>query len=201
MLCRNLVSKYEKGQKVIPSLPDGSKEISAILLEHARPLVGQMTGENQLSLYHDRPMLVAYFDVDWDRQLKKGTVYFASLRISRPRTKEIYGWCGWGFYIAAYGPYNHKFPGSGSRMFEKYRGFHVPCNLQAHSLQGTSLHKDCLSAGEPYDVDQLVVKYCIQLEILYFKNSNFMVQTKFVKFKTLKYFKSITLILSIAKIQ
>ena len=34
---------------------------------------------------------------------------------------------------------------------------------------------------------------------LYFKN--FMVLTKFVKFKTLKYFKSITLILSIAKIR
>ena len=34
---------------------------------------------------------------------------------------------------------------------------------------------------------------------LYFKN--FVVQTKFVKYKTLKYFKSITLILSVAKIR
>ena len=33
------------------------------------------------------------------------------------------------------------------------------CNLQSHRLQATSLHKDCHSAGEPYDVDQLVVKY------------------------------------------
>ena len=38
------------------------------------------------------------------------------------------------------------------------------CNkrtLQAHSFQATSLHKDCNSAAEPYDVDQLVVKYCV----------------------------------------
>ena len=34
---------------------------------------------------------------------------------------------------------------------------------------------------------------------LYFKN--FVVQTKFIEYKTLKYFKSITLILSIVKIR
>ena len=37
---------------------------------------------------------------------------------------------------------------------------HVLWNLQSHSLQATSLYKDCYSAhDEPYDVDQLVVKY------------------------------------------
>ena len=62
---RNLVSKYESGQVVIPSLPSD-------IQENARPLVGQMTQENQLALFLERPMLVAYFDVDWDKQLRKG---------------------------------------------------------------------------------------------------------------------------------
>ncbi len=66
------MSKFEAGRSVIPSLPDESREIANLLLEHARPLVGQMTQENQLALFGDRPMLVAYFDVDWDKQLKKG---------------------------------------------------------------------------------------------------------------------------------
>lgn len=43
-----------------------------LLLEHARPLVGEMTEENQIALFGQRPLLVAYFDVDWDKQLKKG---------------------------------------------------------------------------------------------------------------------------------
>ena len=43
------------------------------------------------------------------------TVYFASFRISQPCTREIYGWFGWALYIAACGPYNHKFPGYGGQ--------------------------------------------------------------------------------------
>ena len=69
---RNLVSKHESGRVVIPSLPEGSKEMAEVLLEHARPLVGEMTKENQLALFGKRPLLVAYFDVDWDKQLRKG---------------------------------------------------------------------------------------------------------------------------------
>lgn len=57
---------------MISSLPAESKDIADLLLEHARPLVGEMTEENQLVLYGRRPLLVAYFDVDWDRQLRKG---------------------------------------------------------------------------------------------------------------------------------
>lgn len=56
---------------MIPSLPKDSKEIANLLLLHARPLVGEMTRENQLTLFPRRPLLVAYFDVDWDKQLKK----------------------------------------------------------------------------------------------------------------------------------
>ena len=66
------MSKYEAGQAVIPSLPKDSKAIAELLLRHACPLVGEMTTENQITLFPKRPLLVAYFDVDWDRQLKKG---------------------------------------------------------------------------------------------------------------------------------
>ncbi len=68
----NLVSKYESGRTVIPTLPEDSKEMAHLLMEHARPLVGEMTKENQLALFGERPLLVAYFDVDWDKQLRKG---------------------------------------------------------------------------------------------------------------------------------
>ena len=41
-----------------------------------------------------------------------------------------------------------------------YSALHVLYNLQPNSLQATSLHKDCNSAGEPYDVDQLLLFLC-----------------------------------------
>lgn len=69
---RNIVSKYEDGRVIIPSLPAGTLNVANLLLKHALPLVGEMTGENQLILFQRRPLLVAYFDVDWDKQLKKG---------------------------------------------------------------------------------------------------------------------------------
>lgn len=71
---RNIVSKHESGQSVIPSLPEDVKEIANLLLEQANPLVGQMTKENQVTLFGERPLLVAYFDVDWDKQLRKGAL-------------------------------------------------------------------------------------------------------------------------------
>lgn len=75
--CRNLVSKYEDGSSTISPVPSESKDIALLLLEHGRPLVGEMTKENELTLYHQRPLLVAYYDVDWHRQLKKGTRGYA----------------------------------------------------------------------------------------------------------------------------
>ena len=33
------------------------------------------------------------------------------------------------------------------------------CKPNSLVLQATDLHKDCRSAGEPYDVNQLVVKH------------------------------------------
>lgn len=66
------MSTHEEGWSVIPSLPDETRDIANVLLEHARPLVGEMTKENQIVLFGQRPLLVAYFDVDWDKQLVKG---------------------------------------------------------------------------------------------------------------------------------
>ncbi len=40
------------------------------LMSHSRPLVGHMTEDNQLSVYHDRPLLVGYMDLSWDLHAK-----------------------------------------------------------------------------------------------------------------------------------
>ena len=55
-----------------------------------------------------------------------------------------------------------------------------------------------MSGGELYIIGCFVPYSWKFSRDLYFKN--FVVQTKFVKYKTLKYFNTITLILSIAKI-
>ena len=86
--CRNLVSKYEDGRSVISPVPSESKDIALLLLEHGRPLVGEMTKENELTLYHQRPLLVAYYDVDWHRQLKKGNRTSNSGRSGKRTTSQ-----------------------------------------------------------------------------------------------------------------
>ena len=69
---RNIVSKYEVGSSVLTSISEESSAVAQLLLENANPLVGEMTEDNQLNLFVKRPLLVAYFDVDWDKPLKKG---------------------------------------------------------------------------------------------------------------------------------
>lgn len=41
-------------------------------MEHARPLVGQMTQSNYNSVYRYRPLVLAYYDVDWSLDGFKG---------------------------------------------------------------------------------------------------------------------------------
>ena len=61
----NLVSRYEDGYSVITDLPKKSEKLEELLLANARPLVGEFTKANQLRVYTHRPLLVAYFDVNW----------------------------------------------------------------------------------------------------------------------------------------
>ncbi len=70
-----MVSKYEDGKVVLSTLSDDAEEMSTLLLNNALPLVGERTKENDLVLFSNRPLLVVFLDVSWERELKKGTVW------------------------------------------------------------------------------------------------------------------------------
>ena len=74
-LSSNFVSKYESGSYTISKLPKSTDPIAHLLLEHARPLVAQFTSDNELHLFPTRPLLVAYYDVNWETDSKKGGLY------------------------------------------------------------------------------------------------------------------------------
>ena len=78
---RNLVSKYEDGHSIITTIPSKPDSLSKLLLKHARPLVGQMTTDNQLTVYADRPLLIAYFDLAWDLETKCEMYYIHNIHI------------------------------------------------------------------------------------------------------------------------
>ena len=65
------MSKYEKSHSIISSLPEDVEDVALLLRKHVNPLVGEMTQENLL-LFSERPLLVAYYDVSWEQDLKKG---------------------------------------------------------------------------------------------------------------------------------
>lgn len=68
-----LVSKYETGYNEIPNIEnESSEDLARDLLHAARPLVGQVTLDNFGSIYAHRPLLVAYYDVDWSRDGSPG---------------------------------------------------------------------------------------------------------------------------------
>ena len=61
--------------------------------------------------------------------------------------------------------YEHQHLFIAAKLYDALR---VLCNLQSHSLQAASLHKDRHGAGEPYDVDQLVLLFLCKLWLLDF---------------------------------
>lgn len=68
----HLVSAWESGFSVISSPSANTTLLRELYLEHARPLVGQMTAGNLDNLYNKRPLLVAYYDIDWSHDGFKG---------------------------------------------------------------------------------------------------------------------------------
>ena len=66
---KRLVSKYETGFSTIPDIEgETSKSLGKMILEASKPLVGQVTLKNFGTAYTHRPLLVAYYDVNWDRE-------------------------------------------------------------------------------------------------------------------------------------
>ncbi len=68
--CRYFVSSFEEGHSVIKTIPANEDVLIKQLMSHSRPLVGHMTEDNQLSVYHNRPLLVSYMDLSWDLHAK-----------------------------------------------------------------------------------------------------------------------------------
>jgi protein disulfide isomerase len=81
----HLVSQYEDGYSVITSPPANTTELRRLYLEHARPLVGQMTQQNYDTVYRHRPLLLAYLEVDWSRDGVKAIQYWHGLLASVAR--------------------------------------------------------------------------------------------------------------------
>lgn len=66
---RHLVTKYEQGFSVIPEIESESSEsLVRVYQEASRPLVGEMTKANMLRAYKHRPLLVAFFEVNWNHE-------------------------------------------------------------------------------------------------------------------------------------
>ena len=66
---KKLVSKHETGYSMIPNIEhETSKQLGQTLIDAAKPLVGQVTLENFGTLYARRPLLIAYYDVSWDKE-------------------------------------------------------------------------------------------------------------------------------------
>ena len=76
---RHLVSVHETGHSVISSPPAKAFKLRELYLEHALPLVGELTPSNHDNLYTHRPLLVAYYNVDWSRDGFKGQSITTSL--------------------------------------------------------------------------------------------------------------------------
>ena len=70
------MSPWETGHSVISSPPSDASQLRQLYLEHAHPLVGQMTTGNHDNLYSHRPLLVAYYDIDWSSDGFKGQLEF-----------------------------------------------------------------------------------------------------------------------------
>lgn len=70
---QHLVSKFEAGYSVIHDVEgDDGEELSKRYFPALRPLVGQMTKANMLKVYQQRPLLVAYYEVNWDKESYAG---------------------------------------------------------------------------------------------------------------------------------
>ena len=67
-------TKYETGYTVIPNVDEGEtpKSLLTAYRDAIRPLVGQMNKENHMRAYKYRPLLVAYYDVNWELDYKQG---------------------------------------------------------------------------------------------------------------------------------
>lgn len=69
---RHLVSPYENGYMIISNasqFDEDEKTLADQILKATRPLVGEMSIENSRRVYRLRPLLVAFYQVNWKEGL------------------------------------------------------------------------------------------------------------------------------------
>ena len=69
---RHLVSPYEDGYTIITNVSqfeEDEKRLADQILKATRPLVGEMSVQNSRRVYRLRPLLVAFYQVDWKEGL------------------------------------------------------------------------------------------------------------------------------------
>lgn len=75
---KQALTKYELGYTIIHDTDEGETPTSLMKAYQTgiRSLVGQMTRDNHIRAYKYRPLLVAYYDVNWDFDFRKGNECF-----------------------------------------------------------------------------------------------------------------------------
>jgi len=69
---RHLVSPYEKAYTIITNtsqFEEDEKTLADQILKATRPLVGEMSLQNSRRVYRLRPLLIAFYQVDWKEGL------------------------------------------------------------------------------------------------------------------------------------
>ncbi|XP_022080080.1 protein disulfide-isomerase A4-like [Acanthaster planci] len=81
-------SKYEPKRHVFDKADASAAEIQSFYSDNNSPLVGHMTKENMDKRYKDRPLLVAYYDVDWSFEHRKKTEIWRQKILAVAKDKE-----------------------------------------------------------------------------------------------------------------
>ncbi|XP_038077413.1 protein disulfide-isomerase A4-like [Patiria miniata] len=82
-------SKYEPKRHVFDKAGASAAEIQSFYSDNDLPLVGHMTKENMDKRYKDRPLIVAYYDVDWSFEHRKATEIWRQKILAVAKDKEF----------------------------------------------------------------------------------------------------------------
>ncbi|XP_071500821.1 protein disulfide-isomerase A4-like [Diadema antillarum] len=82
-------SKYEPWRHVFSKADGSATELESFYAENDVPLVGQMTRENKNTRYADRPLLVAYFSVEWSFDHRVATEIHRQKIVEVAKDKEF----------------------------------------------------------------------------------------------------------------
>nr|XP_054767100.1 protein disulfide-isomerase A4-like [Lytechinus pictus] len=82
-------SKYEPWRQVFSQADGSVKDLENFYKEHDVPLVGQMTKANREKRYTDRPLLLAFYSVDWSFDHRVATEIYRQKIVEVAKDKEF----------------------------------------------------------------------------------------------------------------